>query len=203
MTEQLQLRTAKARRCEDFFFRLGGQRRLCPERRWPRTHPSFSSRLRAFAVRFCFCIFFGLSVACGYAPVRGQVAGGLRVAAVRNATAQAEAGGLFAEAFRVELAGRGQLDPDGAQSPELLLQIITLGSLPSGSAGEGAASFRLNAVLAMKVGEYEDTVRASEDYIAGIDVLGTEANRRAALRRLARAAAREAIERYDVAERLK
>jgi hypothetical protein len=33
-------------------------------------------------------------------------------------------------------------------------------------------------------------------------VLGTEANRRAALRRLLRFAAREAVERYDVSERL-
>jgi len=32
--------------------------------------------------------------------------------------------------------------------------------------------------------------------------LGTEANRRAALRRLAHTLAREAIERYDVADRL-
>ena len=152
---------------------------------------------RAFAVCFCF------SLACGYAAVRGQKAQPVRMAAVKNDTAQAEAGGLFAAAFRAELAGRGQLDLDGASSPELLLEVVALRSVPSGTAGEGAASFRLDADLKLEVGSWQIRFGASEDYFAGIDVLGTEANRRAALRRLARAAAREALERYDVAGRLK
>ena len=53
----------------------------------------------------------------------------------------------------------------------------------------------------MKVGDYTDTLGGSEDYLSGVDVLGTEANRRAALRRLARTVAREAVERYDVSEK--
>ena len=153
--------------------------------------------LRASVVCFGFC------VACGYAPVRSRPASAVRVAAVKNATAQAEAGGLFATALRAELAGRGQLDPDGAASPELVLEVLALRSVPSGSSGEGAASFRLDAELKLKVGSWEDRLGGSEDYYAGVDVLGTEANRRAALRRLARAAAREAVDRYDVSERLK
>ncbi len=153
--------------------------------------------LRASAVCFCF------SAACGYAPVRAQKAQPVRMAAVKNDTAQAEAGGLFAAAFRSELAGRGQLDPDGSSSPELVLEVVALRSVPSGTAGEGAASFRLDADLKLEVGSWQIRFGASEDFFAGIDVLGTEANRRAALRRLARAAAREALERYDVAGRLK
>jgi hypothetical protein len=148
---------------------------------------------------FCFL----MPIACGYAPVRGRTRGAVRVAAVRNDTAQAEAGGIFADAFRSELYGRSQLDPDGAASPELLLEVVALRSTPGGAAGEGAASFHLDADLKIRVGDYDDRIHAGEDYLAGIDVLGTEANRRAALRRLARTAAREAIERYDVAERLK
>jgi len=127
----------------------------------------------------------------------------VRVAAVRNDTAQADAGGIFADAFRSELSGRNQLEPDGAASPELLLEVVALRSTPSGSAGEGAASFHLDADLKIRVGDYDDHIHVGEDYLAGIDVLGTEANRRAALRRLARTAAREAIERRDVAERFK
>jgi hypothetical protein len=127
----------------------------------------------------------------------------VRVAAVRNDTAQAEVGGIFADAFRTELSGRSQLDPDGAASPELLLEVVALRSVPGGAAGDGAASFHLDADLKIRVGDYDDRIHAGDDYLAGIDVLGTEANRRAALRRLARTAAREAIERYDVAERLK
>lgn len=155
--------------------------------------------LRASAVCLCLCATF----ACGYAPVRSRPATAVRVAAVRNDTAQAEAGGLFATALRGELAGRGRLDSDGASSPELVLEVLALRSVPSGTSGEGAASFRIDADLKLSVGPWQDLIHGSEDYFAGIDVLGTEANRRAALRRLARTAAREAIDRYDVAERLK
>jgi hypothetical protein len=154
-------------------------------------------KLRAAAL--CLC----LSSACGYAPVRSRPASGVRVAAVRNDTAQAEAGGIFAGAIRSELAGRGRLEPDASSSPELVLELIALRSYPSGTAGEGAASFRLDAELKLNVGSYEDRIRSSEDYFAGIDVLGTEANRRAALRRLARTAAHEAIERYEISARFK
>ena len=144
-----------------------------------------------------------LLLGCGYAPVRRAAARGVRVGAVRNATAQAEAGGVFASAVRSELSGRGQLDGDGADSPELIVEVLALQSVPTSSAGEGAASYRLDADLKLDVGTWQDRFRASEDYIAGMDVLGTEANRRAALRRLARNAMRDAIERYDVAQRLK
>lgn len=146
---------------------------------------------------------FAACAACGYAPVRSKPPHAVRVAAVRNDTAQAEAGGIFADAFRSELHGRRQLDPEGASSTELQLEVIALRVTPSSSAGDGAASFRLDAELKMNVGDYEDRFHAGEDFLAGVDVLGTEANRRAALRRLARTAARDAIERYDVGERLR
>lgn len=142
--------------------------------------------------------------ACGYAPVRGRSAGGLRVAAVRNDTAQAEAGGLFAAELRRELAGRGMLEPDSSSAPELRAEVRALRSAPSGVSAEGgAASFRLDAELRLEGPEYADTLAGGEDYLAGVDVLGTEANRRAALRRLMRTLAVEAIERYQVAQRFK
>jgi hypothetical protein len=49
---------------------------------------------------------------------------------------------------------------------------------------------------------YEDAATGAEDYLVGVDVLGTEANRRAALRRLATTLAREAVERMEIAARL-
>ena len=77
-----------------------------------------------------------------------------------------------------------------------------LRSLPSGAGAEGGAtSYRLDAQLRVQAGEFADTVSGGEDFLTGVDVLGTEANRRAALRRLARALAVEAIERYEVTER--
>ena len=141
-------------------------------------------------------------LACGYAPVRGRPAGGVRVAPVKNATAQAEAGGIFAAELRRELAGRGRLAPDGSSAPELSTEIVALTSAPTGVGAEGGAvSYRLDAQLRVRAPGYEDVVALGEDYLTGVDVLGTEANRRAALRRLARAIAAEAVERYEVSER--
>jgi hypothetical protein len=142
--------------------------------------------------------------ACGYAPVRGKTAPGLRVAEVRNDTAQAEAGGIFAAELRRELAGRGRLEPEGSSAPQLAAELVRLRSAPSGVGAEGGAvSYRIDAELRLKVGEYQDAVAGGEDYLTGVDVLGTEANRRAALRRLARALAAEAVERLEVSERLR
>ena len=152
---------------------------------------ALSRILRAFAV----CSLLG----CGYAPVRGHPRG-LRVAEVKNDTAQAEAGGIFAGELRGELAGRGELDESG---PVLNVELLGLRILPTTAGSEGAAAYQVIADLRVSAGDWRDTVTGGEDYLAGVDVLGTEANRRAALRRLARTLAREAIERYDVASRLK
>ena len=142
-------------------------------------------------------------LACGYAPVRGKTSPGLRVGPVKNGTAQAEAGGIFAAELRNELAGRGRLEPDGSSAPELTAELLGLRNSPSGVGVEGgAASYRLDALLVLRAPGYEDTVGAGDDYLTGVDVLGTEANRRAALRRLARTIATEAIERYELTERL-
>ena len=140
--------------------------------------------------------------ACGYAPVRGKPAQGLRVAAVRNDTAQAEAGGIFAAELRRELAGRGRLEPESSGAPELVAELVVLRSVPSGVGAEGgASSYSLTGELRVRAPGFEDAVVGGEDYLTGVDVLGTEANRRAALRRLARTLAAEAIERYEVNER--
>jgi hypothetical protein len=154
--------------------------------------------------RACGALSVLCAAACGYAPVRGRPAGGLRVAAVRNATAQAEAGGVFAAELRRELARRGMLEPDSSAAPELRAEVRALRSFPSGVSAEGgAASFRVDAELRLEAPEYADTVVGSEDYLAGVDVLGTEANRRAALRRLMRTLAAAAVERYEVGQRFK
>ena len=136
--------------------------------------------------------------------MRGKTAPGLRVAEVRNDTAQAEAGGIFAAELRRELAGRGRLEPEGSSAPQLAAEVVYLRSAPSGVGAEGgAASYRIDAELRLVAGDYRDAVAGGEDYLTGVDVLGTEANRRAALRRLARALAAEAIERLEVSERLR
>ncbi len=125
------------------------------------------------------------------------------MAAVRNDTAQAEVGGLLAAALRSELAGRRRLAADASAAPELQLELVRMTNTPTASGAEGgAAAFRVDAEMRVHLGDYEDTVIWGEDYLSGVDVLGTEANRRAALRRLAAGAAKEAVERYEVSERL-
>jgi hypothetical protein len=139
---------------------------------------------------------------CGYAPVRGGPVQEVRVGAVKNGTAQAEAGGIFAAELRRELSARGRLAAETSSAPELAAELVALRTAPSGVGAEGgAASYRLDAELRIRAGNYQDAVVGGEDYLTGVDVLGTEANRRAALRRLARALAAEAIERYEVSER--
>ena len=148
------------------------------------------------------CLCAAASAACGYAPVRRALPA-VKVAAIKNDTAQAEAGGLFAAELRAELSGRGRLASEGSEAPELIAELVSLKSLPTVAGGDGAAAFRIDAQLHVRLGSYDDLVAGGEDYLAGVDVVGTEANRRAALRRLARALSREALERSDVAERLR
>jgi hypothetical protein len=87
--------------------------------------------------------------------------------------------------------------------------LLTVRSVPSAFNAASAAAYRLEAELRVRLADaggavvYEDLQTGGEDYLAGIDVIGTEANRRAALHRLAAALAREAIDKMEVAERLR
>lgn len=130
----------------------------------------------------------------------------IRVAAVQNYTAQVEAGGVFAGAIREELSARGRLASEGAAGPELTAELLSLASVPSALGAQGASAFSLSAIVRVSLRDasgvvYEDQARMGEDYLAGVDVLGTEANRRAALRRLARNVSRELLERMSVSAR--
>ncbi len=140
--------------------------------------------------------------ACGYSLAhKGQQP--LRVAAVRNDTAEAEAGGLFAGELRSELHARGRLAEESAPAPAVEGELVALRSFTSSLGGEGAQAFRLEAQVKLRAAGYEDVLVGSEDFLAGVDVLGTEANRRAALRRVLRQLARELVERLEVAGRLR
>jgi hypothetical protein len=84
--------------------------------------------------------------------------------------------------------------------------LIALSSTPSALGAQGASAFTLSATVRVRLRDasgvaYEDQAGSGEDYLQGVDVLGTEANRRAALRRLARSLSREILERMSVAAR--
>ena len=147
-----------------------------------------------------------LLVGCGYTLARGG-ASPLRVSSFRNSTAQVEAGGLFASALRQEVESRGRLSE--TEGPELQGELLAVRSGPSAVNATGALAFRLDVDVVLRVVEpsgaasYEDRGTFSDDYLAGVDVLGTEANRRAALRRLAKAASHELLQRYELARRMR
>ena len=158
---------------------------------------------------FALAIAVGASAACGYQLARpsdlpkGQP---IRVASFENYTAQVEAGGLFASALRSELAARGRLAAEGARGPELTGELLSLASVPSALGAQGASAYNLSAAVRVRLRDgstvvYEDQIGLGEDYLAGIDVLGTEANRRAAMRRLSLRISRELLERMSVAAR--
>jgi outer membrane lipopolysaccharide assembly protein LptE/RlpB len=159
-------------------------------------------------VRFAVAIVL-VAPACGYQLARpGDVPKGqpIRVASFANYTAQVEAGGLFASALRAELDARGKLAPEGGTGPELTGELLSLASVPSALGAQGATAYNLSAAVRVRLRDgsgvvYEDQIGLGEDYLAGIDVLGTEANRRAAMRRLARSISREILERMTVAAR--
>jgi hypothetical protein len=153
-----------------------------------------------------------LGLGCGYQLQHGSGlphgARSVRVAAVDNRTAQAEAGGVFAAALRSELASRGRLAGEGFSGPLLEAELSAIRSAPSAFAAAAAPAFRLEADLKVRLRDsggavvYEDTLSSAEDYLAGVDVLGTEANRRSALRRLSAALAQRLVERMEVSARL-
>ena len=118
---------------------------------------------------------------------------------VRNDTAQAEVAGWLQSELRAELMTRNELDEAGAP---LEVELIGIRSYPSAMGTEGAAAWRVEAEARARAPAFEDSAIGAEDYLAAVDVPGTEANRRAALRRLMRVLARELIERHDVARRM-
>jgi hypothetical protein len=148
------------------------------------------------------------ALACGYSIVSGaRLPGGgdkLRVAAFVNQTAIADAGGLFAASARDVLAVHGRLAPEGDSSAFTLHgELRVIHDSTSALGATGASAFHLDAEVMVRVlgpqgGIYEDDARAGDDYLQGIDVLGTEANRRAALRRLADKMMREVLERMEL-----
>jgi outer membrane lipopolysaccharide assembly protein LptE/RlpB len=155
----------------------------------------------------------GLLASCGYQLSQGGAlpsgARAVRVGPVDNRTAQAEAGGLFAAGLRDELSRRGKLSPEGARVAVLDATLLAIRSVPSAFGAATAAAYRLEADLRVRLTDaggaviYEDSQGAGEDYFAGIDVIGTEANRRAALRRLVATLARDAIDKMEIAARLR
>ena len=145
-----------------------------------------------------------LGAGCGYrftAP-GGPLPGGIR--AVRapvfaNHTGEPAAETFFTEAFREELARAGTLGGEGTDA-EVEGTLVSVGSGPLVSSPGRLPSYRLSATarLVLRRAGREvaaTTVSGFEDYPPGADILLTEANRQAALRRVAQVLMRDGYER--------
>lgn len=142
--------------------------------------------------------------ACGYrftAP-GGALPEGIR--AVRapvfdNLTGEPTAELFFTEAFRAQLTRAGTL---GGDESEAVVEgaLVAVAGAPVLSGLARLPTYRLSASVRLRLQKAgrvlaETMVSGNEDYPSGADVLLTEANRSAALRRLAEQLMREGYER--------
>jgi len=144
-----------------------------------------------------------LTASCGYRFVRPSAGlpGEVKAAWVPmlgNLTAEAGAEVFVTQALREQLQRWGALGgPEGPARLEGSVEQVTAGVL---LASPGALpGYQLSATLSLKLvvdGETKAQTRVTEReaYLSGADVLLTEANRQAALRRLAETLAREGLD---------
>ena len=160
---------------------------------------------RALAVTICLA-----ALGCGYhftAAGAGFPQGIHKVFApvIVNRTPEPGLEGTFTEALREQLARGGYLGGEGSEGRlegELLSVTATVAQLAPGTSG--ALTYRVSAVLRVRLFRdrtllAQTDVTGSEDYLPALrpDVLTTEANRQAAIRRLASALATDAVARLQ------
>jgi hypothetical protein len=127
------------------------------------------------------------------------------VPVIVNRTTEPGLEGAFTEALREQLARGGYLGGEGSDGRiegELLSVSALVAQLAPGT--QGALTYRLNAVLRVRLYRSgtllaQTDVSGSEDYLPSLrpDVLTTEANRQAAIRRLASTLASDAVARLQ------
>jgi hypothetical protein len=151
-----------------------------------------------------------LWASCGYrwAVPNSRLPGSVRSVAVpvfSNRTAEPTVEVLFTEAMREQLQRAGRLASEGAEAE--LLGTIALASAGPMMGSRGAGQFpvyRLTAVVELVLKKngavlWQTTAQGSEDFPSGADVLLTESNRGAAMRRLSEWLMHDAAEQLGAA----
>jgi hypothetical protein len=141
---------------------------------------------------------------CGYrlrAPASALPKGlsAVEVPVFANATSEPGAEGFFTQALREHYLRAGRLGGAGAPA-RVEGTLLTVSSAPLVFSPGRLPNYRFQATVQLvlvRAGAVLDTVQVSgdEDYPAGADVVSSETNRGAALRRLADALMREGAER--------
>jgi hypothetical protein len=170
--------------------------------------PFCPSGVEGLLVLFQFGVLVMLLASCGYrftAP-NSSLPGGITAAHVpffTNRTAEPGAEIPFTQAARDQLDRAGRL---GGPDSDAVLEgtIIAVGSGPFMTAPTlpRQPGFRMSATISLTLKKNgvdvgTTTVAVSEEFPSGADVLLTESNRAAALRRLADATVREGFERLQ------
>jgi hypothetical protein len=127
------------------------------------------------------------------------------VPVILNRTTEPGMDAVFTEALRDQLSRTGHLGGQGSEGRlEAELLAVTAGVAQLAPGTSGALTYRISATLRVRL--FKDgtllattDVAGSEDYLPALraDVITTEANRQAALRRLANAIATDAIARLS------
>jgi len=122
-----------------------------------------------------------------------------------NRTTEPGLEGVFTEALREQLSRGGYLGGEGSEGRldgELVNLYARVAQLAPGTSG--SLTYRVSAVLRVRLFKgstllAQTDVSGSEDYLPALrpDVLTTEANRQAAIRRLASALASDAVTRLQ------
>jgi hypothetical protein len=125
----------------------------------------------------------------------------LRIPLFSNRTAEPDLEATLTQAFREHYARAGVLAPE-ATTARLEGTILAVSNPPILASPGRGPTYRLSLVVQVKLIKDEAVVdqlvvNQGEDFPSGADVLLTEANRGAALRRLAETVAREAAERLE------
>ena len=153
------------------------------------------------ALVYCWLLLAG----CGYrftAPGANLPAGAgpVRVPVFENQTTEPNIEVLVTQALRERYARAGLLGGDGAETTlEGAVLMVSSGPVFSGAlfpTYQVAASVRVRLVRGNQV-LGQAIVSTTEDFTSGGDVLLTEGNRGAALRRLADVVAQEVVERLE------
>jgi hypothetical protein len=160
--------------------------------------PAQGERERGLRWRGLFALALSLLTACGYRAVTAYRAKGgverIHVRAFENDSAEPELGAALTAALRDELARRGAAAEDGAPA-QLDGSVRVTSATPSSWFTAGAAvAVEIHARLTVdgKV-VHQLVLRPTEPHSVGADALESEGRKAAALRRLARDAAREIL----------
>lgn len=153
------------------------------------------------------CLLLGS--ACGYRFVRAGEAlpEGIQTVCAPvfvNHTSESALETFFTQSLREQLTRAGVLGSTGSCDATLMGEILAVGAAPTILAPSGQlAGYRTNVIVRLRLDKGGRTLRATEvgaaeDFLPGTELLDSEANRQAALRRVADELMREAYERLTL-----